>query len=212
MQLSLADAANALGQSQRQLRYLIQKGGLNARKQGGRWLIDSADLPLSEGQRQALAVRAAQARQALDKGLAPLEKGAKGGKDEDKRHYSVTDFRAYQAGMALLRELRAAEPRPSEAEHCLFLALSGLCRGCHAFQPADKVARFVAARDAAADAVVHLLLAARDEQDPCHAWAERLEQEFLPKVSALLASQEKRSRRNRRDRLGSFFPGAGQEP
>jgi hypothetical protein len=211
MQLSLADAAIALGRSQRQIRYLIQTGGLAARKEGGRWVIDSADLPLSAGQRQALAERAEQARQALDKGLAPLEKGARDGKDGDKRHYSVTDFRAYQAGMALLRELRVAESRPSEAEDCLFQALRDLSRGCHAFQPADKAARFAAARDAAADAVVHLLLAARDEQDPCHAWAERLEQEFLPKVSALLASQEKRSRRNRRDRLGSFFPGAGQE-
>lgn len=126
MQLSLADAANALGQSQRQLRYLIQKGGLKARKQGGRWLIDGADLPLSEGQRQALAVRAAQARQALDKGLAPLEKGAKGGKDDDKRHYSVTDFRAYQAGMALLRQ-RIAGGALRLLDH-LSLALAGFDR------------------------------------------------------------------------------------
>jgi hypothetical protein len=53
MQLSLADAAIALGRSQRQIRYLIQTGGLAARKEGGRWVIDSADLPLSAGQRQA---------------------------------------------------------------------------------------------------------------------------------------------------------------
>jgi hypothetical protein len=203
MRLSLADAAIALGRSQRQIRYMIQTGRLQARKDGGRWVIDSADLPLDAGQRKALQGRVGQARQPLDKCLAPLEKGAK-----EKRQYSVTDLHAYEVGMGLLRELIWAEEDYSpEARRCLFDALIWLSRGCHAFQPADKAARFAEARDAAAEAAIHLLLAAEDEADPCRGWAERLEQEFIPKVSALLASQEKRSKRGRRERFGGLSPG-----
>jgi len=46
MQLSLEQAAERLGKSVRQVRYLIQTGALRANKTGGRWLIDAADLPL----------------------------------------------------------------------------------------------------------------------------------------------------------------------
>jgi excisionase family DNA binding protein len=57
MQLSLQQAAERLGKSVRQVRYLIQTGALPAQKSGGRWLIAAADLPLSEGQRAALERR-----------------------------------------------------------------------------------------------------------------------------------------------------------
>ena len=39
------------------MRYLIQTGALRANKTGGRWLIDAADLPLSEPQRAAVGRR-----------------------------------------------------------------------------------------------------------------------------------------------------------
>ncbi|MEY6431794.1 hypothetical protein ABC977_05150 [Thioalkalicoccus limnaeus] len=48
-----------MGKTRRQVPYLIQNGQLTARKVSGLWVIDSADLPLSDGQRQALARDAA---------------------------------------------------------------------------------------------------------------------------------------------------------
>jgi hypothetical protein len=77
MTLSLAEAAIALGESERQVHYLIKTGRLVAKKgEGGRWFIDSDALPLSDAQRQAMAERAATARQAVEKAIAPLEKAA----------------------------------------------------------------------------------------------------------------------------------------
>jgi excisionase family DNA binding protein len=43
---AIEQAAERLGKSVRQVRYLIQTGALRANKTGGRWLIDAADLPL----------------------------------------------------------------------------------------------------------------------------------------------------------------------
>lgn len=211
MLLSLAEAAIALGQTQRQVRYLIKSGRLAARKEGGHWVIDSAALPLADGQRQAMAQRAATAREAVDKALAPAAKvagGADPSGEKAKRHYSVNDFQVFQVGAALCRELRAAYGGEDPAAACLFAALLRLARGCHAFQPEEKAARFTEARELAADAVTHLLLAG-DQQDAARrALADRLEQEFIPKLAALLAGQDKRTGKRRQDRFGSFFPGA----
>ena len=44
MDLSLAEASEKLGKTQRQLRYLIQKGELAAKKENGRWLIPEVAL------------------------------------------------------------------------------------------------------------------------------------------------------------------------
>ena len=48
MQLTLEQAATRLGKSLRQVRYMIKSQRLPAQKVGGRWMVDSADLPLSE--------------------------------------------------------------------------------------------------------------------------------------------------------------------
>ncbi len=57
MFLTIRQASDTLGKSQRQIRYLIQQGELEAEKKEGRWRIDSRSLPLSEGQRAALQRR-----------------------------------------------------------------------------------------------------------------------------------------------------------
>jgi excisionase family DNA binding protein len=44
MQLTLHQAAAALGKTRRQVQYLIQQGRLPAQKVGGRWYVESADL------------------------------------------------------------------------------------------------------------------------------------------------------------------------
>ncbi|MBF0348713.1 MAG: hypothetical protein HQL81_13685 [Magnetococcales bacterium] len=208
MNLSLAEAAIALGQTERQVRYLIKTGRLVAKKgDGGRWVIASEALPLSEGQRRAMAERAATARQAVEKAIAPVEKAAATRVEtatNPKRSYSVNDFQAFQIGSALLRETVAALGKEDPATHRLFDALARLTRGCHAFQPEEKAARFTESRELAADVVSHLLL--DGEETVRRDLADRLEQTFIPKLAALVASQEKRTHKNRFDRFGSFAP------
>ena len=48
MKLTLEQAAARLGKSERQIRYLVQNSRLAAEKVGGRWLIESDDLALSD--------------------------------------------------------------------------------------------------------------------------------------------------------------------
>lgn len=208
MNLSLSEAAIVLGQTERQVRYLIKTGRLVAKKEhGGRWVIASESLPLSEGQRQAMAERAATARQAVEKAIAPVEKAANVTTEEtassEKRHYSVNDFQVFQIGATLLREIGVALGKENAAALQLFTSLARMTRGCHAFQPEEKAARFAEARELAADAVSHLLL--EGEESARRGLADRLEQTYIPKLAALVVSQEKRTRKNRFDRYGSFI-------
>jgi len=65
MQLSLMDAARALGKSARQIRYQIKTGHLKAQKIGGRWFIEVEDLPLSKGQQRARLRKADELNQTI---------------------------------------------------------------------------------------------------------------------------------------------------
>jgi excisionase family DNA binding protein len=207
VKLSLSEAANVLGKSERQVRYLIKTGHLAAVRDGGRWRIDSADLPLSEAQRASLASRLEVARQAFERGLAPVakttgEKGEEAPKDS-RRQYSVVDLTAFQKGQAVYRDLRQALGAQSLAGRRFHAALTLLARGCHSFQPAEKAARFTEARDQAAAAVAELLLQ-EDSAEAARALAERIEQELIPKIAGLVATHEKRSRGARFERFGSI--------
>ena len=124
MTLSLAEAVTLLGRSQRQVRYLIKTGRLPARKVEGRWQIDDADLPLTDAQRQAIASRVEKARVAFEKETAAAEKLSP---SKDRRSYSVTDFKAFQSGEAILRRDLGREDQASEY---LFRTLSFITLGC----------------------------------------------------------------------------------
>lgn len=201
MKLSISEAATVLGKSQRQVRYLISQKRLKAAKVGGRWRIESADLPLTETQREALADRLEKARVAFEKGLAPAGKTVEG--DKDRRHFSVRDLGAFQRGEEIYRQ--AIEPFGEDEPGCrhLLRALSLLTRGCHTFHPADKASRFLEAREAAATAVAALFLASGPEDDLRRGVAERIEQELIPKLTGLIAMHEKRSRRSRFERFAA---------
>jgi len=151
MQLSLQQAAERLGKSVRQVRYLIQTGALPAQKAGGRWLIAAADLPLSEGQRAALGRRERALREAVEQGL--------GLDDASVERYSVRDLKAFQIALPLYREGRAL----LGTEHAAVVALHStqilLTQGCHRFRHEEKAAAYRAARDAASLAVCELVLA-----------------------------------------------------
>lgn len=49
----MSQAADEFGKTRRQIRYMIQEGRLAARKEGGRWVVDSEALPLEAPQRAA---------------------------------------------------------------------------------------------------------------------------------------------------------------
>lgn len=197
MKISLGETATVLGRSERQVRYLIKTGKLRAAKEGGQWRVATADLPLTEEKRHALADRMEVARDAFEKGLEPVAKVA--GREEGRRQYSVTDLVAFQAGQAIFRELREDLGEEHAACRQLAAALTLVVRGCHNYQPADKANRFLEARELAAAAVAELLLRGEARH---RTLAERIEQELIPKISGLVASSERRSRSSRFDRFG----------
>ena len=190
-QLSLSEVATVLGKSERQVRYMIKTERLKAKKVGGRWMVESSDLPLSKAQREALDRRVETARAAFEKGIAPSRRAAEQGK---KRYYSVKDLDAFTIGLELYRETCKALGAEGSATSHLLLCLQELTIGCHVFHPADKAAHFASSRKEATTALVHLLIA-DGEGEPPSKLADRLEQELIPKVSSLIAGQERRRRR-----------------
>ena len=202
MKLSLADAARLMGKSQRQLRYLIQQGGLKASKASGRWEIDREDLPLTEGQRQAAVARGEQIKHEVEQALAPAAAAATKGAGGRGR-FSVRRLRAFMAGEPLFRDLVACAGPQASAVVCLKDSLRALARGCHAFHPARKAEHYRQARELGADALVELLLEGPTGDEQRQGLADRLEQEFLPQLSGLLRGTERAAQRGRFDRFAS---------
>ncbi len=198
MDVSLAEAATLLGKSPRQVRYLIKTGKLKARKDGARWRIEIDELPLGEKQRRAANARARELRDAVEAALAPVENAAH--KARGKR-FSVQDLRAFRSGEPVFRAVVEAVGEDDPAGLQLRRSLDALAQGCHAFRPPDKAARYEAAREAAASAVVSLLLGGPQGDEARRALADRVEQEYLPDVSSLIRVTERRGRRTRFDRF-----------
>jgi excisionase family DNA binding protein len=213
MKLSIAETATLLGKSKRQVRYLIDQQRLPATKQGSRWRIDSAALPLDDAERQRLAERNELARRAFEKGLEPAVKAARpklegtsdGSKAADgepaKRSYSVTDLLTFQSGESIYREMEKARGAEDRVCGTLFEALALVARGCHCYHPRDKASRFSEARELAATAVAELLLGG-GEGVRNRVLAERIEQELIPKLAGLVAAYEKRGRQSRFEGFG----------
>ncbi len=127
MQITIDEAAARLGKSARQVRYLIQNGGLRANKVNGRWLIEADDLPLSEPQRAALGRQERALRGAVERGL---------GLDEEKRRrYSVRDLKAFELALPLHRRSEAllGADHPATRRLAPFAAAPG--PGLPSFQP-----------------------------------------------------------------------------
>lgn len=202
-QLSISEAATVLGKTERQIRYMIKMGRLPAKKPGGRWVIESEDLPLSVAQREALGRRVDAARGAFEKGVGPADKagGGQDGAGSRKRLYSVTELDAFRLGSELYRTTRDQLGPDAPPSQRLFECLARVTRGCHTFHPADKAARFGEARDAASLAVAHLLLDGEAADEGRRALALRIEHELIPAVARLIATHERRSRRSRFERF-----------
>lgn len=194
MKLSITETATVLGKSERQVRYMIRKGELAAKKEGKRWRIASDDLPLDDRQKERLHARLASAREALEEALEPAAKavGARGKRGEA---YSVSRLAAFEAGAEIYRELAAGQAADTPARDCLQNALLHVARGCHSFHAESKARAFDEARQLAATAVAHLLLPG--DGDGLRL-AERLEEELIPKLAGLVAANEKRGKRRSR--------------
>ncbi|MEM7393038.1 MAG: helix-turn-helix domain-containing protein [Verrucomicrobiota bacterium] len=150
MELSLSDAARLLGKTQRQVRYMIKGGELPARKVRNRWLINRADLPLSEGRLKAMEVKR---ERALDIAEEVLRTS-----DKEKRVYSVCDLDVFKAGREICRDALNRLGQDHVAPGLLHASLLALGRACHQYAQRDKTASFGLARDRAAEAVVELLI------------------------------------------------------
>jgi excisionase family DNA binding protein len=183
MYLSLQQAADRLGKSPRQVRYLIRTGRLSAQKIGGRWVVSSDDLPLSEGQRAAVERRERQLRVTVEDGLGLSDA------PERPPRYSVRDLKAFQVALPLYRRAVAALAPDHPAAVALREVLELLTRGCHRFERSAKAEAYRQARDAASRAVCELLL---DGSGPTDELVSAIEQDLMASLAGLLKRLERR--------------------
>lgn len=189
MQLSLQQAADALGKSVRQVRYQVKNGSIPATKLGNQWYINSDDLPLTAGQRTARERKQAQLQNAVEDVLAlPTER---------RRRYSVKDLRAFRIGAPLYRRISAHLGPEHAACSALRESLEQLARGCHRYRNEDKASAYRLARDAASRAACELALLPGDDSDDATAAAllDEIEQELMAALAGLLRRLDRRARR-----------------
>ena len=87
MEVTIRQAAARLGRSPRQIRYLIQKARIPARKVGGRWLVTISAAEQSTGQARAAAQKVEKLRAVVESALSL---------PPPRRRYSITDLKAFQ--------------------------------------------------------------------------------------------------------------------
>ena len=181
MKLTLQQAADALGKSRRQVRYLIEHGELRATKVGRQWRIDSDDLPRTPGQEQARERKQEKLRDAVEEALElPRER---------RRRYSVKDLRAFQIAAAA-HQGAAERFGPDHATSvALHETLELLARGCHRFRHADKAAAYAQARDAASRAACELALLSDPQASTL---LEQVEQQLMAALAGLLRRMERK--------------------
>jgi hypothetical protein len=171
-----------LGQTPRQVRYLIKNGRLRASKEAGRWVIDDGDLPLSEGQRRSAERKTAELATAVEEALGPQQR--KG------RPYSVRDIRAFERGVSCWRAAKAAygeHPATSALGESLVL----VAQGCHRYHGREKAVAFQDARERAAEAVARLHL---EGGEAAVSAADGVEQDYIPLLAGLVRRYERRGR------------------
>ena len=205
--LTLAQASARLGKSERQLRYMVQKGELAAFRSGKRWLIRLEDLPPTPAPPgvPAAPLPPPQAPLPTARGERDAQSLAAAAEQPTRRRYSVTDLRAFQHARPIHADLvqRLGAEHPTTRR--LRAVLDHLARGCHAYAPEQKAKQYEQARDEAASAVVDLLLL---EAPHLAAHAEALEQVVLPIIGGLQRTTDRGRRRSRFQAFaGPAFPG-----
>ncbi len=182
MRLTLEQAAEQLGKSRRQIRYLINSGKLLASKDGHRWYVDSENLSRSPGQRQADRRKREQLAEVVDESLAlPTERS--------RQRYSVRDLRAFQVCLSIYNDTGAAFGAEHEARHALRRVLEHLARGCHRYGNHNKAAEYSKARDVASDAACALAI---EDTQAAGGLLDRVEQDLMAALAGLLRRMEGR--------------------
>ncbi len=199
--LAISEAAVLLGKSERQVRYLIKRGQLEASKVGGQWRIPSNALPLTDDQRETMLGSAQRIVDAAESAVAPARKAASG--SDKRRRFSVQNLRVFRVAMELYREAVETCGGNAQATLDLHSCLIFLARGCHTYQSRAKAEHFCAAREAAASALVELLIVKHSDDASAHnAIADRIEQELMGPFSGLIRTAERKRRRGRFERFG----------
>lgn len=199
MELSVREAAELLGCSTRTLRARLARGEIRGHKRDGAWRIARSDLPLTEAQRDEILSRAEQVRETVEGALPrlTLERGS-------SPRRSVLDLEPLRHVRALLATWDALDPVPpcvADARGHLQAAVTELCRGAHAFDPASKVAAFREARDRLSRAVAALILdSGAPLDDERKVWVETLEGRALAALGGLLRWAERLGSRRRNAR------------
>lgn len=188
MLLSVAEAAQILGQSVRTVRARLARGELHGRKKGGQWVVPREALPLPEAEHRRLQERAEAVRQAVDAALPSRLTG-------QRPRRSVIDELAFRAAHALriqLRENAAAPDAVAAVEDVLY----AVARGTHEWRTDAKLAAFGQARGAATRAITRLLVDGPiPAVEPVRTWVEILEHEVLPPIAGLCRQAERRNPR-----------------
>jgi hypothetical protein len=185
MDLSLVDASRLLGKTPRQVRYMIKQGRLKARKDGVRWVISDADLPLSDAQRRAQAKKAQELREIVEGALGPhLRSG--------KRTYGVRDLQAFVQGRAVYKDAIANLGDGHPAAVSLLSTLVSTSQGCYRYHDRDKLDAYRTAREESARAIAMLLV---DDHPKAEGLAESLEREVIPALTGLIRKAERKGRR-----------------
>jgi hypothetical protein len=180
MQLSLQQIATRLGKSERQVIYMIQQGRLPAQKIGGRWFMDSDDLPQNDNKRQAQQRKNQKLKKTVEKTLN-LD-------GEDAARYSVLDLRAFQIALPVYRRAHQELGESHLATLALHRVLDHLCRGYHRYAKPDKTESYRNARDEASTALCELVLA---DSPAASALIETLEQDLMGSLGGLLRQMDK---------------------
>lgn len=192
MELSLEEAATRLGKTVRQVRYMIRKNAVPARKVAGRWMIDSEAVPRSEGQARAAARKHEALRDAVDAALGP-QIGT-----QAPLRYSVHQLKAFQMALPIHRQASERLGPEHPATVAVATTLRHLACGCHRYDREAKLDAYRAARDSASVAVCEAALASNVDAGPVDALTRAIEQEVLPAISGLL----RRIERPRGERAG----------
>lgn len=218
MEISIKDAADLLGKSERTVRHMAQTGRLPARRVGSRWLIDRDDLQSGKysGQdddnAEPTAAEATLDADELDSHDA--DPGATGRDDLTSSAVrprlrfdrglppgtpSVRELDSFQIATDLLgdlgelrRDLRDA-PLLRDAEQHLRGFIQALADGCHA-DLGDQPERFRAARSqvcAALTDLIHFNVA--NERPDLTPLVDRIEHELLSSLQLLIGTVDVRS-------------------
>lgn len=193
MELSVREAATALGVTTRTVRGWAESGRIPAKKRSGRWVIDGARLDLGEPQRRALQQRAQRIRDDVDAAL-PVSLA----RTTSDRSRSVVDLDAFRLLTDVVRQVPADR---GEVQALLDSALCDLAEAVHVFHLSQKRAPADRARRSVARAVALLHSRAADPPpEPISFWIHALEAQVIPALGGYLKWIESEDRKSNKRR------------